>query len=209
MAYRRSCAQPARLEKAGSLQIQASHASQVMATSFSGLSRVVRDFLAPSSRRPNSAARPGVESPDAVASSIDEKFARFSFSMLFILTSRPRSIDRTPVICEKGEASPTGTFAHDLESLPYQPSGLTTAVISRVASKSEGATSTREQPVLPRAKTRLWASFIVYVCIGWSDGGATSHYPILFAVLLTPVFARLSHRDYPAPLSSGFESELH
>lgn len=90
----------------------------------------------------------------------------------------------TPVY-GKGEASPTETLTgfHELgiDTLPYVDtprSGTASTVISRLPSKHDVTTPlSAETPAIPRARARLWCSFLVYVCIGWGDGATGTVLP--------------------------------
>ena len=147
---------------------------------------------------PRSPKPMGVPTPDACADAVpastSEKCASGRGFRCLLYRSYPhlRIGDPSPEtpVYSKGEASPTDTLTpfHDvlgIDSLPYDDarrSGTTSTVISRLPSKHSddlAATHSAETPAIPRAKSRLWCSFLIYVCIGWGDGGM----PILYFLL--------------------------
>ena len=118
------------------------------------------------------------------ASSSIDRYALPHFSTL-ALTSPDRSIGPYPgsptTPKDSAFASPTTTRAPspiaDLEHLPYIPSDVKPEVPSALSDASEKPPSQDvAQPqqievVVPRARPRLWCSFVIYCAIGWGDGG--------------------------------------
>lgn len=139
------------------------------------LSRAFSYFLARAPRRSDVDPCAAIASPPA--SRLNEKCVWLRPTHCAPRLILGRSLDRAPECAyDKGEASPTGTLtpsaAIGLDSLPYQSSASPSTLISRVASKtSEDVSAPSAPPAIPRATTRLWAAFLIYVCIGWSDGG--------------------------------------